>query len=117
MQSSAVVALALLESVSAFQAPVAAMRTVSRASAPAMFSEGDLGVLREHWQGARGDPRALFEYCSRNGDGKLESRCAHGAPPHLLPQPSRARSSPHPFAPQVRCKQAHGDGSKARLAR
>ena len=45
MQSSAVVALALLDSVSAFQAPVAAMRTVSRASAPAMFSEGDLGVL------------------------------------------------------------------------
>merc|ERR1740130_1511158 len=44
MQSSAVVALALLESVSAFQAP-AAMRTVSRASAPAMFSEGDIGVL------------------------------------------------------------------------
>ena len=44
MQSSAVVALALLESVSAFSAP-AAMRTVSRASAPAMFSEGDIGVL------------------------------------------------------------------------
>jgi len=45
MQSSAVVALALLESVCAFQATVAAMRTVSCASAPAMFSEGDLGVL------------------------------------------------------------------------
>jgi len=44
MQSAAVVALALLESVQAFQAP-AAMRTVSRAAAPAMFSEGDLGVL------------------------------------------------------------------------
>ena len=44
MQSAAVVALALLESVSAFQAPAAAMRSVSRASAT-MFSEGDLGVL------------------------------------------------------------------------
>ena len=44
MQSTAVVALALLESVSAFQAPAAAMRSVSRASAT-MFSEGDLGVL------------------------------------------------------------------------
>merc|ERR1719312_361716 len=42
--SLAVVALALLESTSAFQAP-AAMRTVSRAAAPAMFSEGDIGVL------------------------------------------------------------------------
>ena len=44
MQSAAVVALALLESASAFQAPAAAMRSVSRASAT-MFSEGDLGVL------------------------------------------------------------------------
>merc|ERR1712118_230187 len=44
MQSTWVVALALLESVSAFQAPAAAMRSVSRASAT-MFSEGDLGVL------------------------------------------------------------------------
>merc|ERR1712094_23863 len=44
-QTSAVVALALLESVQAFQAPVSAMRSVSRASAPAMFSEGDIGVL------------------------------------------------------------------------
>merc|ERR1712127_675940 len=37
-------ALALHESVSAFTAPAAAMRSVSRASA-SMFSEGDLGVL------------------------------------------------------------------------
>ena len=44
MQSAAVVALALLESVSAFQAPAAAMRSVSRAST-SMFSEGDIGVL------------------------------------------------------------------------
>merc|ERR1712127_249873 len=44
MQSAAVVALALLESVQAFQAPAAAMRSVSRASA-SMFSEGDIGVL------------------------------------------------------------------------
>ena len=44
MQSVAVVALALLESASAFTAPAAAMRSVSRASAT-MFSEGDLGVL------------------------------------------------------------------------
>merc|ERR1719183_154423 len=44
MQSAAVVALALLESVQAFQAPAAAMRSVSRASAT-MFSEGDIGVL------------------------------------------------------------------------
>ena len=39
MQSTAVVALALLESVQAFQAPVMRSRTVQ------MFSEGDLGVL------------------------------------------------------------------------
>merc|ERR1719231_151064 len=44
MQKSAVVALALLESAQAFQAP-AAMRSVSRASSATMFSEGDLGVL------------------------------------------------------------------------
>merc|ERR1711988_1071601 len=43
MQSVAVVALALLESVQAFQAP-AAMKA-SRSSAVTMFSEGDLGVL------------------------------------------------------------------------
>ena len=42
MQSSAVVALALLESVQAFQAPVAP-RAASKAVS--MFSEGDLGVL------------------------------------------------------------------------
>ena len=44
MQSAAVVAPALLESVQAFQAPAAAMRSVSRAST-SMFSEGDIGVL------------------------------------------------------------------------
>merc|ERR1719183_3453294 len=44
MQKSAVVALALLESVQAFHAPAAAMRSVSRAST-SMFSEGDIGVL------------------------------------------------------------------------
>merc|ERR1711966_280526 len=43
MQSLAVVALALLESVQAFQAP-AAMKA-SRSSAVQMFSEGDIGVL------------------------------------------------------------------------
>merc|ERR1711869_34556 len=43
MGSVAVAALALLESVQAFQAP-AAMRA-SRSSAVSMFSEGDLGVL------------------------------------------------------------------------
>ena len=42
MQSVAVVALALLESVPAFQAPVAP-RAASKAVS--MFSEGDLGVL------------------------------------------------------------------------
>merc|ERR1719434_119702 len=39
MQSTAVVALALLESVQAFQAPVMRSRQVQ------MFSEGDIGVL------------------------------------------------------------------------
>eukprot|EP00324_Dicrateria_rotunda_P003539 CAMPEP_0206157026 /NCGR_PEP_ID=MMETSP1474-20131121/3545_1 /ASSEMBLY_ACC=CAM_ASM_001110 /TAXON_ID=97495 /ORGANISM="Imantonia sp., Strain RCC918" /LENGTH=46 /DNA_ID= /DNA_START= /DNA_END= /DNA_ORIENTATION= len=43
MQTSAVVALALLESVAAFQAP--AMRAPVKATAVTMFSEGDLGVL------------------------------------------------------------------------
>merc|ERR1712127_1093185 len=44
MQSTAIVALAPLESASAFTAPTTPMRSVSRASAT-MFSEGDLGVL------------------------------------------------------------------------
>jgi len=43
MQSAAVVALALLESVSAFQAP--AMKASTKAVGATMFSEGDLGVL------------------------------------------------------------------------
>jgi len=43
MQSAAVVALALLESVSAFQAP--ALKASTRAVAASMFSEGDIGVL------------------------------------------------------------------------
>lgn len=43
MKSAAVVALALLESVQAFQAP-AAMKG-SRTSAVQMFQEGDIGVL------------------------------------------------------------------------
>jgi len=43
MKSAAVVALALLESVQAFQAP-AAMKA-SRSSAVSMFEEGDIGVL------------------------------------------------------------------------
>eukprot|EP00316_Scyphosphaera_apsteinii_P010275 CAMPEP_0119308120 /NCGR_PEP_ID=MMETSP1333-20130426/8561_1 /TAXON_ID=418940 /ORGANISM="Scyphosphaera apsteinii, Strain RCC1455" /LENGTH=76 /DNA_ID=CAMNT_0007311817 /DNA_START=55 /DNA_END=281 /DNA_ORIENTATION=+ len=45
MQSVAVVALALLESVSAFQAPALASKAVRKAASPTMFSEGDLGVL------------------------------------------------------------------------
>ena len=44
MQSTAVVALALLESVSAFQAPAALASKAVRANTQ-MFSEGDLGVL------------------------------------------------------------------------
>ena len=43
MQNVAVVALALLESASAFQAP--ALRASSKAVQASMFSEGDLGVL------------------------------------------------------------------------
>jgi len=43
MQNYAVVALALLESASAFQAP--AMKASSRAVGATMFSEGDIGVL------------------------------------------------------------------------
>ena len=43
MQSVAVVALALLESVQAFQAP--ALKASTRSVALSMFSEGDLGVL------------------------------------------------------------------------
>merc|ERR1712087_1107 len=45
MQSVAVVALALLESVSAFQAPALSSQAVRKAASPTMFSEGDLGVL------------------------------------------------------------------------
>merc|ERR1719214_312725 len=44
MQSTAVVALALLESVQAFQAP-AAMRGTRSLAQVQMFSEGDIGVL------------------------------------------------------------------------
>ena len=43
MQNVAVVALALLESVSAFQAP--AMKASTKAVGATMFSEGDIGVL------------------------------------------------------------------------
>ena len=43
MQSAAVVALALLESASAFQAP--ALKASTKAVGATMFSEGDLGVL------------------------------------------------------------------------
>ena len=43
MQSAAVVALALLESASAFQAP--ALRAARSSKAVSMFSEGDIGVL------------------------------------------------------------------------
>jgi len=43
MQSAAVVALALLESASAFQAP--ALKASTRAVGASMFSEGDIGVL------------------------------------------------------------------------
>merc|ERR1712060_55072 len=44
--SVAVVALALLESVQAFQAPASLSRTVAqKAASPQMFSEGDIGVL------------------------------------------------------------------------
>jgi len=46
VMSVAVVALALLESVQAFQAPASLSRTVSqRAVSPQMFKEGDTGVL------------------------------------------------------------------------
>jgi len=46
MQSVAVVAIALLETVSAFQAPAALSRSAtSRAAATQMFSEGDVGVV------------------------------------------------------------------------
>ena len=44
MQNVAVVALALLESVQAFQAP-AAMKASRSLSSVQMFSEGDIGVL------------------------------------------------------------------------
>ena len=44
MQTTAVVALALLESVSAFQAP--ALRSSTKAVQASMFSEGDIGVTR-----------------------------------------------------------------------
>jgi hypothetical protein len=43
MQKAAVVALALIESASAFQAP--ALKAGTRAVAASMFSEGDIGVL------------------------------------------------------------------------
>merc|ERR1719235_930370 len=43
MKSSAVVALALLESVHAFQAP--AMKASTRSVGASMFEEGDIGVL------------------------------------------------------------------------
>jgi len=44
MQSIAVVALALLETVNAFQSPALGFRSVSKAASPQMFSEGDVGV-------------------------------------------------------------------------
>merc|ERR1719373_902023 len=44
MKSAAVVALALLESAQGLQVGAAGVRAVSRASAPAMFAEGSIGV-------------------------------------------------------------------------
>ena len=62
-----------MESVSAFQAPVSAMRTVSRASAPAMFSKGDLGVLPPL---GVFDPLGLIETCGMRSYDIMEMK--HG---------------------------------------
>ena len=71
MQSSAVVALALLESASAFQAP--AMRAPLAPKSVSMFSEGDLGVLPP--LGVY-DPLGLIE--TRNMDRYTVMEIKHG---------------------------------------
>ena len=86
MQSTAVVALALLESASAFTAPSTPMRSVSRASAT-MFSEGDLGVLPPL---GVFDPLGLIETRDMRRYEIMEIKHGRGAP---RTQPWRARDA------------------------
>ena len=80
MKSAAVVALALLESAQAFQAPaLKAARSVSKVS---MFSEGDIGVLPP--LGVY-DPLGLID---------VSSRPAARSPPRAPRYPARAPAAP-----------------------
>ena len=87
MQSVAVVALALLESVQAFQAP--ALKAVSRTAGVSMFSEGDIGVLPPlgvYDPLGLIDTRDMFRYGAR----------APAAGPRARRRPRPPISSPHP---------------------
>lgn len=84
MKNTAVVALALLESVQAFQAP--AMRAPTSTSAVSMFSDGDIGVLPP--LGVY-DPLGLIETRDmrryeimeiKHGRGECIPHCADSAP-------------------------------------
>ena len=81
MQSVAVVALALLESVQAFQAP-AAIKTTRALANVQMFSEGDIGVLPP--LGVY-DPLGLID---------VSSRPAARSPPRAPRYPARAPAAP-----------------------
>ena len=74
MQSAAVVALALLESASAFQAP--ALKATTKAGGATMFSEGDLGVLPP--LGVY-DPLGLIETRDMRRYEIMEIKCATSA--------------------------------------
>ena len=84
MKSAAVVALALLESANAFQAPaLKAARSVSKVS---MFSEGDIGVLPPlgvYDPLGLIDTRDMFRYGARaiSADGAPGPRAARYAAP------------------------------------
>ena len=90
MQNVAVVALALLESASAFQAP--AMKASTKAVAASMFSEGDIGVLPP--LGVY-DPLGLIETKDmrryeimeiKHGRGECSARAAHRVCQSPLPR-------------------------------
>ncbi len=96
MKSAAVVALALLESAQAFQAPaLKATRSVSKVS---MFSEGDIGVLPPlgvYDPLGLIDTRDMFRY---------GARAIFATSPRARAPPPPPFSPAHPLLPLVRAQ-------------
>jgi hypothetical protein len=106
MKSAAVVALALLESANAFQAPaLKAARSVSKVS---MFSEGDIGVLPPlgvYDPLGLIDTRDMFRYGAR-AIFAASPRAARRARPRFRP--------PTPLRPLVRAQRSWRSSTAAR---